>query len=118
MAEKPENSEPNDEAPELSGDIMDIPENERVEDVYSGDSIQVLEGLEAVRRRPSMYIGGTDLKSMPHLFVEGSDNTIDEAMAGHFTHIDVIFPKDGSASVRDNSPGIPVGINKQTRMPA
>ncbi len=105
------------EEPEPGTPIQDIPENEKIKDAYVGDSIQVLEGLEAVRRRPAMYIGGTDLKGLHHLFVEVSDNAIDEAMAGHCTQIDVTLHKDGSVSVRDNGRGIPVDINKQTGMP-
>ena len=105
------------EGPAPGTPIQDIPENEKIKADYVGDSIQVLEGLEAVRRRPAMYIGGTDLKGMHHLFVEVSDNAIDEAMAGHCTQIDVTLLKDGSVSVRDNGRGIPVDINKQTGIP-
>src|SRR3989449_3633433 len=99
------------------GEITEVPENERIEAEYTGDSIQVLEGLEAVRRKPAMYIGGTDAKGLHHLFVEVSDNAIDEAMAGHCTRIDVILHKDGSVSVLDNGRGIPVDINQQTGIP-
>lgn len=84
---------------------------------YGGDQIQVLEGLEAVRRRPAMYIGGTDAKGLQHLFVEVSDNAIDEAMAGMCDRVDVIIHEDGSVSVQDNGRGIPVDINKQYNMP-
>ena len=84
---------------------------------YGGDQIQVLEGLEAVRRRPAMYIGGTDAKGLQHLFVEVSDNAIDEAMAGVCDKVDVILHADGSVSVQDNGRGIPVDINKQYGMP-
>jgi DNA gyrase subunit B len=83
---------------------------------YGGDDIQVLEGLEAVRRRPAMYIGGTDAKGLQHLFVEVSDNAIDEAMAGFCDKVDVILHADGSMSVQDNGRGIPVDINKQYGM--
>src|SRR5436190_11498434 len=105
------------EEPE-SGEIQEIPDAERIEAVYTGDSIQVLEGLEAVRHRPAMYIGGTDLKGLHHLFIEVTDNAIDEAMAGHCTKIDVTLHTDGSLSVRDNGRGTPVDINKQTGLPA
>ena len=84
---------------------------------YGGDQIQVLEGLEAVRRRPAMYIGGTDAKGLQHLFVEVSDNSIDEAMAGVCDKVDVILYADGSVSVSDNGRGIPVDMNKQYDMP-
>src|SRR2546423_12097365 len=102
---------------ESSTPIQEIPENEKIKAEYVGDSIQVLEGLEAVRRRPAMYIGGTDLKGMHHLFVEVSDNAIDEAMAGHCTQIDVILHSDGSMSVQDDGRGFPVDMKKQTGLP-
>ena len=88
-----------------------------VDSQYGGDQIQVLEGLEAVRRRPAMYIGGTDAKGLQHLFVEVSDNSIDEAMAGICDKVDVILYADGSVSVQDNGRGIPVDINKQYGIP-
>ncbi len=84
---------------------------------YGAEQIQVLEGLEAVRRRPSMYIGGTDAKGLHHLFVEVSDNAVDEAMAGICTNIDVVLYADGSVSVKDNGRGFPVDMNKEYNMP-
>jgi DNA gyrase subunit B len=81
---------------------------------YTAESIQVLEGLEAVRRRPSMYIGSTDTRGLHHLVWEVVDNSIDEAMAGHATWIELRIKADGSAVNRDNGRGVPVGRHKQT----
>ncbi|TYC50362.1 DNA topoisomerase IV subunit B [Rhodobacterales bacterium] len=77
-------------------------------DDYSAADIEVLEGLEPVRRRPGMYIGGTDEKALHHLFAEVIDNSMDEAVAGHATWIDVALSADGSLTVTDNGRGIPV----------
>ncbi|MEP6757122.1 MAG: ATP-binding protein, partial [Chthonomonadales bacterium] len=109
------NSNGEEEAPEEdTGVTEDVQDLQKIEHAYGADQIQVLEGLEAVRRRPAMYIGGTDMKGLHHLFVEVSDNSIDEAMAGHCTEIDVVLYEDGSMSVADNGRGIPVDINQQT----
>ncbi len=81
---------------------------------YTADNIQVLEGLEAVRRRPGMYIGTTDKSGLHHLVKELVDNAVDEAMAGYCDRIEVIFHANGWCTVTDNGRGIPVDIQKQT----
>ena len=85
---------------------------------YSAADIEVLEGLEPVRRRPGMYIGGTDTNALHHLFAEVIDNCMDEAIAGHANRIEVHFGADGFLTVTDNGRGIPVGIQSKTGLPA
>ena len=82
------------------------------EPAYSEAEITVLEGLEAVRMRPDMYIGGTDIKGLEHLVTEVLDNSIDEAMAGHCDTVKLHIYEDGSVSVEDNGRGIPVGAHE------
>ncbi len=90
----------------------------RVEENYDAAQIQVLEGLEAVRKRPGMYIGSTSSSGLHHLVYEIVDNSIDEALAGFCTEISVIINADGTVTVKDNGRGIPVDIQAQTGKPA
>lgn len=85
---------------------------------YGADQIQILEGLEAVRKRPGMYIGTTSSRGLHHLVYEIVDNAVDEALAGYCTEIDVQINEDNSITVKDNGRGIPVGIQKKAGIPA
>ncbi len=112
-----------DQSDELDIEREELPEDLELMDTvvteeYNADAIQVLEGLEAVRKRPGMYIGSTGPRGLHHLVYEIVDNSIDEALAGFCTHIEVeILPGD-VITVRDNGRGIPVGINEQQGLPA
>ena len=94
-------------------------ENEnRIEHEYGGSQIEVLEGLEPVRKRPGMYIGSTGPKGLHHLVYEIVDNSIDEALAGYCNHIEVTIKKGDIIEVTDNGRGIPVGIQPKMGIPA
>ena len=89
-------------------DLLSAKQKSPAQNSYSAADIEVLEGLEPVRRRPGMYIGGTDDRSLQHLVVEVLDNSMDEAVAGHASKIDVIMNENGSVTVADNGRGIPI----------
>src|SRR3989344_5728092 len=89
-----------------------MPQNNKVNNTYSEKDIQVLEGLEPVRKRPGMFIGSTDSRGFHHLLTEILDNSVDEALAGEAREIWVNLHQDGSVTVRDNGRGIPVGTHQ------
>ena len=89
-----------------------------IENNYGADQIQILEGLEAVRKRPGMYIGSTSARGLHHLVYEIVDNSVDEALAGFCKNIQVIINRDNSITVIDDGRGIPVGINHKAGIPA
>ena len=85
---------------------------------YDANSISILEGLEAVRMRPGMYIGSVGTKGLNHLIYEIADNAVDEHLAGYCSEIYVVLNEDGSATIKDNGRGIPVGIHPKAGIPA
>ena len=114
------NKEELDNESEVIEDFSDESKVEmtKVEQEYGADEIQVLEGLEAVRKRPGMYIGSTGPRGLHHLVYEIVDNSIDEALAGYCTKIDVVIEDGDIIKVTDNGRGIPVGVNRKTGLPA
>ncbi len=118
MDQKDINNENKNDNEMISDNLDEAPVITKVEQEYGADEIQVLEGLEAVRKRPGMYIGSTGPRGLHHLVYEIVDNSIDEALAGYCSKIDVVIEKDNIIRVTDNGRGIPVGVNSKTGLPA
>ena len=109
-----------DETPSLDGrdEEVRVPVSGKIAGQYEADNIQILEGLEAVRKRPAMYIGDVGVRGLHHLVYEVVDNSVDEALAGYCDRVEVQIHEDNSISVWDNGRGIPVGIHKKENRPA
>ncbi|MCR5120727.1 MAG: DNA topoisomerase (ATP-hydrolyzing) subunit B [Lachnospiraceae bacterium] len=117
MSDEINQQEIDEEGRKILENLQEI-ESEHVEGEYGADQIQILEGLEAVRKRPGMYIGTTSLRGLHHLVYEIVDNSVDEALAGYCNKIEVHINPGNSITVLDNGRGIPVGINSKAGLPA